>query len=291
MADKQQKIKMSSNAAKLQSNTEEGSDEAQHLRSKTDEGNSKNSSTSESGVDSKMGKEVFNQQHQSERLKREEAFQSEDDAEDNIIDNAQNQLQQQVGDLKFSLNTKDTQTTLADAKLCGKVAEKKELIAKQCVIVQEFRDELQEKNTKITNLLKHSVKLEKELKTALRFLITAKKASSTKHDVIKSMNARVHQLKHELMEVKEEIAHFEGQWRSFADYRDEMPSSDDRQNDHDEHLKQKLLIELKQAVTNKVRSSRDGPGTNIREPRKQQKDMQRAPSNQQEETLQNEILT
>ena len=282
---------MSSNAAKLQSNTEGGSDEAQHLRSKTDEGNSKNSSTSESGVDSKMGKEVFNQHHQSERLKHEEAFQSKDDAEDNIIDNAQNQLQQQFGDLKFSLNTKDTQTTLADAKLCGKVAEKKELIAKQCVIVQEFRDELQEKNTKITNLLKHSVKLEKELKTALRFLTTAKKSSSTKHDVIKSMNARVLQLKHELLEVKEEIAHFEGQWRSFADYRDEMPSSDDQQNDHDEYLKQKLLIELKQAVTNKVRSSRDGPGTNIREPRKQQKDMQRALSNQQEETLQNEILT
>ena len=279
---------MSSNAAKLQSNTEGGSDEVQHLRSKTDERNSKNSSTSESGVDSKMGKEVFNQHHQSERLKHEEAFQSKNDAEDNIIDHA---LQQQVGDLKFSLNTKDTQTTLADAKLCGKVAEKKELIAKQCVIVQEFRDELQEKNTKITNLLKHSVKLEKELKIALRSLTTAKKSSSTKHDVIRSMNARVHQLKHELMEVKEEIAHFEGQWRSFADYRDEMPSSDDQQNDYDEYLKQKLLIELKQAVANKVRSSRDGPGTNIREPRKQQKDMQRAPSNQQEETLQNEILT
>ena len=282
---------MSSNAAKLQSNTEEGSDEAQHLRSKTaDVVNSKNSSTSESEVDSKRDRKAFNQHHQSEQLKRKEALQSKDDAETNI-DNVQNQLQQHVGDLKFSLNTKDTQTTLADAKLCGKVAEKKELIAKQCVIVQEFRDELQKKNTKITNLLKHSVKLEKELRSALRSLSTAKKSSSTKHDVIKSMNARVHQLKHELMEVKEEIAHFEGQWRSFADYRDEMPSSDDQQNDHDEYLKQRLLIELKQAVANKVRSSRDGPGTNIREPRKQQKDLQRALSNQREETLQNEILT
>ena len=289
MADKQLKTKMSSDAAKMQSNTEEGSDEAQHLRSKTDEVNSKNSSTSESGVDSKRDREVSNQQHQSERLKREEAFQSKNDAKNNIND-VQSQLQQQVGDLNFSLNTKDTQTTLADAKLYRKVAEKKEPIAKQCVIVQEFRDELQEKNIKISNLLEHSVKLEKELKTALRSLSTAKKSSSTKHDVIRSMNARVHQLKQELMEVKEEIAHFEGQWRSFADYRDEMPSSDDQQNDHDEYLKQKLLIELKQAVANKVRSSRGGPGTSIREPRKQQRDMQRAPSNQREETLQNEIL-
>ena len=279
---------MSSDAAKLQSSTEEGSDEAQHLRSKIDEVNSKNSSTSESGVDSKRDREAFNQQHESEQLKREEAFQSKNDAENNI-DNVQNQLQQEVGDLNFSLNTKDTQTTLADAKLCEKVAEKKKLIAKQCVIVQEFRDELKEKNIKISNLLEHSVKLEKELKSALRSLSTAKK-SSTKHDVIRSMNARVHQLKHELMEVKEEIAHFEGQWRSFADYRDEVPSSDDKQNDHDEYLKQQLLIELKQAVANKVRSSRDGQGTNIREPRKEQKDMQRGLSHQREETLQNEIL-
>ena len=289
MADKQLKTKMSSDAAKLRSNTEEGSDEVQHLRSKTDEVNSKNSSTSERGVDSKRDREVSNQQHESERLKREEAFQSKNDAKNNIND-VQSQLQQQVGDLNFSLNTKDTQTTLADAKLCRKVAEKKELIAKQCVIVQEFRDELQEKNIKISNLLEHSVKLEKELKTALRSLSTAKKSSSTKHDVIRSMNARVHHLKHELMEVKEEIAHFEGQWRSFADYRDEMSSSDDQQKDHDEYLKQKLLIELKQAVANKVRSSRGGPGTSIREPRKQQRDMQRALSNQREETLQNEIL-
>ena len=139
MADKQQKIKMSSNAAKLRSNTEEGSDEAQHPGSKTDEVNSKNSSTSERGVDSKRDREVFNQQHESERLKCEEAFQSKNDAKTNIND-VQSQLQHVVGDLKFCLNTKDTQTTLADAKLCRKVAEKKELIAKQCVIVQEFRD-------------------------------------------------------------------------------------------------------------------------------------------------------
>ena len=289
MADKQLKTKMSSDAAKMQSNTEEGSDEVQHLRSKIDEVNSKKSSTSERGVDSKRDREVSNQQHQSEQLKREEALQSKNDAKNNIND-VQSQLQHEVGDLNFSLNTKDTQTTLADAKLCRKVAEKKELIAKQCVIVQEFRDELQEKNIKISNLLEHSVKLEKELKTALRSLSTAKKSSSTKHDVIRSMNARVHQLKHELMVAKEEIAYFEGQWRSFADCRDEMSSSDDQQNDHDEYLKQTLLIELKQAVANKVRSSRGGPGTSIREPRKQQRDRQRAPSNQQEETLQNQIL-
>ena len=116
---------------------------------------------------------------------------------------------------------------MADAKLCGKVAEKKELIAKHCVIVQKFRDELQKKNMKIFNLLEHSVKLEKELKNTLRSLSTAKKSSLIKHDVIRSMNATVYQLKHELIEVKQEIANVKGQWRSFADYRDEMPSSDD----------------------------------------------------------------
>ena len=96
---------MLSDAAKLQNSAEEGSDEAQHLRSKIDEVNSKNSSTSERGVDSKRDREFFNQQHESKRLNREEAFQSKDDAEENIND-VQNQLQQQIGDLKFSLNTK-----------------------------------------------------------------------------------------------------------------------------------------------------------------------------------------
>ena len=192
---------MSSDAAKLRNSAEEGSDEAQHLRRKIDEVNSKNSSTSESGVNSEMAREIFNQQHESrgfQRLKREKAFQPKNDAEENIND-VQNQLQQQIGDLKFSLNTKDTQTTLADAKLCGKVVEKKEQIAKQRVIVQEFCDELQEKNIKITNLLEYSVKLEKELKTALHSLSTAKKSSSTKHDVIRSMNATVYQLEYELI--------------------------------------------------------------------------------------------
>ena len=56
------------------------------------------------------------------------------------------------------------------------------------------------------------------------------------------------------MEVKEEIAQLEGQWRSFADYKHEMScwaSLDDQQNDHDEYLKKQLLIELKQVLANK----------------------------------------
>ena len=102
---------MSSNAAKLRSHTKEDSDEAQRLRSKLDEVNSKNASTSESGVDSKRASEAFKQQHENERLKGEETFQSKNDAEKNI-NNVQNQLQQEIGDLKFSLDTKDTQKNL-----------------------------------------------------------------------------------------------------------------------------------------------------------------------------------
>ena len=171
--------------------------------------------------------------------------------------------------MKFSLNTKDAQTTLADVKLCGKVAEKKEQIAKQRVIVQEFRDESQKKKYQISNLLEYSIKLEKELKTTLRSLSTAKKSSSTKHDIIKSLNATVYQLKHELMEAKKKVVQVVGQWRSFAGYGNEMSSSDDQENNHDKYLKRRLLIELKQRLVNKVRSSRDSSGTNIRELREQ----------------------
>ena len=253
---------MSTNAAKLRSSTVEGTDEAQHLKSKVDE---MNSSTSENGVGLERAMEVFNQQLESERLKREEALLSKNDAEENF-DNVQNQVQQGVDDLKLSLNTKDSEIILAGRKLCGKITEGKELIAKQSVIEQKFRDDVQEKNIKISNLLEYSVKLEKELKNTLRSLSTAKQSSSKKHDFIRSLNATVYQLKHELREVKEEIAHLEGQLRFFTDHRDEMlswSSSDDQQNDHNEYLKRKLLIELKQAVVNKVRSSRNGTGNNI----------------------------
>ena len=78
----------------------------------------------------------------------------------------QNEIQQKIVDLNCDLNKQNVLLTLADKKLIEKVAEKEALLAEHRAVAKQFRIEMKQKDLKIENLTKESVKIKMELQNA-----------------------------------------------------------------------------------------------------------------------------
>ena len=117
----------------------------------------------------------------------------------------QNEIQQKIVDLNRDLNKQNVLLTLADKKLIEKVAEKEALLAEHRAVANQFRIEMKQKDLKIENLTKESVKIKMELQNASASSTWYETHAAVLESCIISSDAKTVEMLREYTELRNEM--------------------------------------------------------------------------------------
>ena len=134
----------------------------------------------------------------------------------------QNEIQQKIVDLNCDLNKQNVLLTLADQKLSEKVAEKEALLAEHRAVAKQFRIEMKDKDLKIANLTKESVKIKMELQNASASSTWYETHAAVLESCIISSDAKTVEMLREYTELRNEMGDQKHELKSLANEKSSL---------------------------------------------------------------------
>ena len=143
------------------------------------------------------------------------------DTEQNFNE-VQNEIQQKIVDLNSHLNKQNVLLSLADQKLSEKAAEKKALLAEHRAVARQFRIEMKDKDLKIANLTKESVKIKMELQNASASSTWYETHAAVLESCIISSDAKTVEMLREYTELRNEMGDQKHELKSLANEKSSL---------------------------------------------------------------------
>ena len=134
----------------------------------------------------------------------------------------QNETQQKIVDLNSDLNKQNVMLSLADQKLSEKVAEKEALLAEHRAVAKQFRIEMKNKDLKIANLTKESVKIKMELQSASASSTWYETHAAVLESCIISNDAKTVEMLREYTELRNEMGDQKHELKSLANEKSSL---------------------------------------------------------------------
>ena len=143
------------------------------------------------------------------------------DTEQNFNE-VQNETQQKIVDLNCDLNKQNVLLNLADQKLSEKVAEKEALLAEHRAVAKQFRIEMKNKDLKIANLTKESVKIKMKLQNASASSTWYETHAAVLESYIISSDAKTVEMLREYTELRNEMGDQKHELKSLANEKSSL---------------------------------------------------------------------
>ena len=134
----------------------------------------------------------------------------------------QNETQQKIVDLNSDLNKQNVLLSLADKKLSEKVAEKEALLAEHRAVAKQFRIEMKDKDLKIADLTKESVKIKMELQNASASSTWYETHAAVLESCIISSDAKAVEMLREYTELRNEMGDQKHELKSLANEKSSL---------------------------------------------------------------------